>query len=218
MTEPAIIIVLLGILLLGSWLLVRYYRRRRILATVAYRMQFRVSAHLDYNLPGSLAGLYCMQRGYNRRACHVIRGRSGDLECTAFDYRYETGLGSGRSNHHASVVIWKGKRALPSIVALRENSFYPIGIFSPFVSLSTRSPDFNQLFTVYSDQPEKALEFLTDDLMRLLLHCRYANWEFHDRYIVLFADHPLPAIQLHRLIRRGLQTAELLSDTAIKPT
>jgi len=217
MTEPAIIIVILGILLLGSWLLVRYYRRRRALATIAYRLRFRFSAHHDPALPGSLAGLYIMQLGHARRAYNVINGRREDLELTAFDYSYETGLGRDRSSNHASVVICKGKHLLPSIVALRENSFHPLGKFSPFVTLPTRNPDLDRSFTLYSDHPEKAAGVLTDDLLRLLLHCRFVNWEFHDRYIVFFVDRLLSARQLRRLIQRGLQTAKLLANPVTKP-
>jgi len=210
MTEPAIIIVILGILLLGSWLLVRYFRRRRLLATIAYRLRFRFSAQHDTALPDSLAGLYIMQLGHARRAYNVINGRRDVLELTAFDYSYETGLGRNRTSNHASVVICKGKHLLPSIVALRENSFHPLGKFSPFLSLPTRNPNFDRFFTLYSDHPEKALGVLTDDLLRLLLHCRYVNWEFNDRSIVFFADCLLSAPQLRRLIRRGLQIADRL--------
>jgi len=217
MTEPAIVILILLLLLLGSWLLVRYYRRRRVLATIAYRLRFRFSAQHDPALPHNLAGLYIMQLGHARRAYNVINGRREELELIAFDYNYETGLGQDRSINHASVVIWKGKHLLPSIVALRENSFHPLGKFAPFVSLPTRKPDFDRIFTLYSDHPEKALRVLTPDLQRLLLHCRYANWEFNDRYIVFFVDYLLSARQLRRLIRRGLQTAKLLANPVTKP-
>ena len=216
MTEPAIIIVILGILLLGGWLLVRYYRRRRLLATLAYRLRFRFSAHHDPALSDSLAGLYLMQLGHARNAYNVINGRREELELTAFDYSYETGLGSDRSSNHASVVIWKANLPLPSVVALRENDFSPLGKFASFVSLPTRNPHFDRSFTLYSNHPEKAAGVLTDDLLRLFLHCRYVNWEFNDRYVVLFADRLLSAPQLRRLIRRGLQIAKLLSDPMMK--
>lgn len=211
MTEPAIILVLLGILLLGSWLWVRSYRRRRVFARLAYRMRFRVSCHLDYDLPGSLADLYCMQRGHDQRACHVVRGRCGDFECTAFDYRYDTGLGSNRVSHLNSVVLWEGKHILPSMVMLRNNTFYPMGKFSSFVPVTGRNPDIDNVFTLYSDQPNKVPDVLTDELLSVLLRCRYANWEFHNRCIVSFSDRPLSAWQLHRLVRRGLRIAQLLS-------
>ncbi len=211
MTEPAIIIVILGILSLGCWLLVRYYRRRRLLATLAYRLGFRFSAHHEPDLPARLAGLYLMQLGHARRAYHLIKGRRDELELTAFDYCYETGLGRDHTTNHASVVIWKTSRPLPSIVALRENSFHPLGKFSSFVALPARNPDLDRYFTLYSDQPEKALSVLTDDLQRLLLHCQFVNWEFNDRYIIFFADRLLSAPQLRRLLRRSLQIAKLLA-------
>ncbi len=211
MTELAIFILLL-LVILGGWLMVRIYRRRRLLATLAYRLGFRFSAHYDPALTGRLAGLYLMQQGHARRAYNSIKGRREDLEFIAFDFNYEIGLGKGRSSNQASIVLWKANRPLPSIVALRENSFHPLGKFAPFVSLTTRNPNLDRSFTLYSDFPEKAHEVLTDDLLRLLLHCQFANWEFNDRYIVLFADRFLSARQLHRLIQRGLQIANLLSE------
>jgi hypothetical protein len=217
MTEPAIIIVILAILLLGSWLLVRYYQRRRALATLAYRLRLRFSAHHDPALPGRLAGLYLMQLGHARRAYHVISGRREDLELIAFDFSYETGLGSDRTSNQASVVVCKTIRVLPSIVALRDNSFQPLGKFSSFTSLATWSPNFDRTFALYADHPEKARRALTDDLQRLLLHCRHVNWELHDGYIVFFADRLLSAPQLRRLIHRALQTAQLLSEPLAKP-
>jgi len=217
MTESAIFIAFLGILLVGSWLLVRYYRRRRLLATLAYRLGFRFSAHCDPTLLGRFAGLYLMQLGHARRADREIKGRREELELTAFDYTYETGVGRDRSINHASVVVWKGKQILPSIVALCGNSFHPLGKFAPFVFSPTRNPDFDQAFILYSDPPEKALRVLTPDLLRLLLRCQGVNWEFNDRYIAFFTDRLLSARQLRRLIQRGLQITQFLSNPVTKP-
>jgi hypothetical protein len=212
MPEPVIIIILLVLLLVGGWLLVRYYQRRRILAGLAYRLQFRFAARQDASLRRNLAGLYMMQLGHAARAYNYIVGRQDEFELTVFHYDYETGFGLGRSQNYATIVVWKTKTPLPSVVALRENRFQPIGRFLHFTKMKMPDSEFADALNLFSDFPEESLlPLFTPDVRQVLLQCRYANWEFHDRYIVFFVDRVLSARQLHRLIRRGLQIAKLLS-------
>jgi hypothetical protein len=215
MREPTILIACLAGLILIGWLVFYYRKRRQMLAGLALRLHMRYSSRDTMELLERLADLYLMQFGHSRRILNIIYGRHEERAVYAFDYRHETGSGQERIVHHYNVIVWQQKLDLPSIVALQNENFLPMGSFRNFTSLQSRDPKFDSLFQLYSDDPKTAEKWLTSNIRKILILSGDVNWEWNGNYIVFYTEKVLSALQITRLIHRGSLCCKLLEEQSL---
>ena len=214
MWEPAAIIVVLVLSVVLVRFLVRYRQRRQMLAELALRLDMRFHGEDRVGLLDRLGGTYLAQQGHSSRAVNVIQGRRGDRHFFCFDSLSEIGAGSSRTVRHRTVVYWQQTRPLPAVVGVRDEGLDGLGRFADFRHLRTKDGDFDSHFDVFSDEPDAAVQILSEPLRRNLLRCGDIGWEFCGRELLLYSDKQLSFFEIGSLIWRGWRCCDLIEGRA----
>jgi len=194
------------------WVIYYYRKRRQMLAGLALRLQMRFSSGDTLDLLARLADCYLMQFGHSRRILNMLTSRREERTVFAFDYRYETGSGQDRTLHHYSVIAWQQKVSLPSVIALADQPFLPLGKFRSFSPMPTGDTKFDEAFTLYTDNAPAVQKLLTRDIQKILLDCGLINWQWQDQWTIFYTQSVLSALQIARLIHRGSHCCRLIAD------
>lgn len=183
---PAVILVSI-LLVAAAFAIARHLaaeRRRKELADYA--------AHrgLDFTPePGAIYSDYMafepFDRGHSRRAKNLIRGRTGNVEWSMFDYRYVTGSGKNRRAHHYGIVSAKIPLLLPRLTIRPEGVFDKIAGAIGFDDIDFESDDFSRRYWVKASDRKAAFDVIHPRMIEYLLEVPARHWQIVGPTIVL---------------------------------
>jgi len=214
MFEPLVFILLTLAAVPAGWMILVYYRRRRMLLHLAHHLHLHFVGYDRTNMLGDWAGLYLMQLGHSGRALNLIYGPWRNQQVFVFDYCFETGSSQQRTGQRRNVVLWRLDNNLPALLALQEDFFEPLGKFRSFTRFITNDTDFDHRFHLFSDHPEVALALLSPALRRALMSCRDVNWELSGPNLVFFSEKLFAAVEISRWLTRSVRCCKLLVEAS----
>ncbi|MBN1844438.1 MAG: hypothetical protein JW810_02060 [Sedimentisphaerales bacterium] len=215
MFEPVLFLAVLILIVLSSFLLVRYYRRRLIMARIGYRLQLRFHPQAEQGLQWRYPDWYCLQVGHTHRFAHFLCAHRQTHRIFIFDYSLERGIGPDRREVQGTAVAVLGRFTLPGLVALRESEWEPIGRYGGFSRMQCGNRDLDRHFCFFSDQPPLARALLKGPICEPLRHCRQSNWEIRENRIVFFGEPPMSGAQIVRLVHRADELAGILNQSPV---
>lgn len=212
MFEPIIFIAVVLIVIVTAMSAGSVGARRRALSGLAGRLGARFSLRDPMSVTMLLGDLYFMQKGHCGCAFNVMRGLLRGRRFITFDYRHEIGCGADRQIIKSTFVICQAKLLLPAVVGLAEEPFDLIGGYRHFTAVTMGDPQFDDCFSLHSDEPERVRRILGKRIRQLLRVCPGVDWQFHGNYVAFHRrGHATPA-QMLRLIHHGARCCLWLEE------
>jgi hypothetical protein len=123
-------------------------------------------------------GVKLFQNGHSRHGKNVISGTFHDRPITLVDYRYVTGHGKHRTEHHAGVAILQCEFPTIPLFIRRENAFDKVGEFLGADDIDFESVEFSKKFFVKSADRKWAHDIIHTRVMDYLLAAPSVTIEF----------------------------------------
>lgn len=160
-----------GVATLAVSLYIEYrMMQQRVFAEIAEECGLRFS-YLSFGLPQRLGFLYQLDRGRNRMATNIISGVYKGFQVYVFDYRYVTGNKQDARKHHCSIAMLRYGQRLPEVRVYPPAQLEKFERIARFDRIEYHPPhdDFRKNFTVLTDNPEFAEQFLHPAMIEYLL-------------------------------------------------
>jgi hypothetical protein len=152
-------------------------RRRELTAWAAARgLSFTEGRVDDFDRKYPEFG--CLQRGENRYASNLIRGRWGEREILGFDYHYVIHSGKNRHTHVFSAMIVTSHIPLQPLHIRPENIFDKVTEFFGADDIDFESAEFSRKFFVKALDKRWAYDVIHPRVMEFLLASPHFNIEF----------------------------------------
>jgi hypothetical protein len=176
----AVVVALVGL----AWYL-SSVRRKKLAAWAASRgLQF--DAQADRSFDERYAEFGALRIGHSRQAYNVAMGKQGARSVVAFDYRYVTGAGKNRQEHHFSGVLLGSEIPLRPLRIRSENLFDKVGEFFGLDDIDFESAEFSRSFHVKAADKRWAFDVLHQRTIEFLLQSPRFSIQFGDSLVFLW--------------------------------
>lgn len=153
-----------------------------------------------------------LQLGHSRQASHLLEGKWGDFDATAFCSRYTTGAGKHQQTHSFGVVLIRIEHFFPELRIYPENLMGRFGQFLGYEDIDLDSVEFSNAYTVRSSDKKLAYDFCNTDMMTYLLDFRTTAMELEGNTMALFVNRYLTPHDVELMLDRLLEIRRRMPD------
>jgi hypothetical protein len=163
----------------------------------------------------------CLNRGDDRYAYNVSRGRVGEFGICAFDYHYETHSTDSKGNrtdhdHHFSAVVVETGLRLKPLSIRKENFFDKVGEFVGLDDIDFELAEFSREFYVKSPDRRWAFDVLHQESMEFLLNAPRFQIEFLGRSVVAWRDSSFSAEEFEQALQVSMGLTSRLPKSVVQ--
>lgn len=164
--------VLIGLVMWYQWQ--QEEKRKESLKAKGLELGLSFAPAKDYDLARQLHFLNRLQKGSNRYASNVFRGRYQDQDVMVMDYHYQTtstgSKGQQRTQHHYyNITLLTLPTYFPELNISPENFFDKIAGGLGFGDIDFESAEFSRQFKVTSEDKKFAYDFCNAQMIEYLL-------------------------------------------------
>ncbi len=150
--------------------------------------------------------------GHSKLISNVITGELPWGSLYTFDYRYVTGGGKSRAEHHYGIVAFRVPLNFVKLNIRSEGFMDALGGALGIRDIQFESDEFNREYYVKCENDRFAFDILHPSMMEYLLSLQKLNWQLMGPYIVLIQSGNWPVAMLDSLIATTERFVQLIPD------
>jgi hypothetical protein len=184
------------------------------LQSLAMRLEFDdFNPNHDEGFAQGWGFLSRLDRGNDRYAFNILRGKYHDQTLFVFDYHYQTGSGKNREEHYSTLLMLVSKAVFPQMsigpASLRSKIAEAFGIAN---DIKFESAEFSRTFCVRSPDKKFAYDVCNPQMIEYLLTNPGLQVEIQGPVILLAFEPQLPVGQIEFNLQRLIEIRSRLPE------